>query len=255
MELENIVANTVYLKAREGGSDSNKGKSKKWRKILQFPHISQCIDLKSKIDVSYDYVVDQQPIGRELFHQFCKVKRPQYFRYISFLDDIARYEIASDENRGDLAYELAKRYLGLCTATESQATEDSGGGGGDGDDGKCDDDSGIGADTKTHQKLGNHHEDHDQGGKAKSNSNNSANSQNANATGNSKVSSNSVAAIRNPDDDDFVLDVLNDDIVAQVRSKLLTSSKELFEASVQAVRTFLEGEPFREFEASMYFHR
>lgn len=255
MELENIVANTVYLKAREGGSDSNKGKSKKWRKILQFPHISQCIDLKSKIDVSYDYVVDQQPIGRELFHQFCKVKRPQYFRYITFLDDIARYEIASDENRGDLAYDLAKRYLGLCTATESQATEDSGGGGGDGDDGKCDDDSGIGADTKT-QKLSNH-EDHD-GGKAKSNSN-LAISQNANATGNSKVNANSAAAakavIRNPDDDDFVLDVLNDDIVAQVRSKLLTSSKELFEASVQAVRTFLEGEPFREFEASMYFHR
>lgn len=32
-----------------GGSDSNKGKSKKWRKILQFPHISQCIQLKDKI--------------------------------------------------------------------------------------------------------------------------------------------------------------------------------------------------------------
>lgn len=32
-----------------GGSDSNKGKSKKWRKILQFPHISQCILLKDKI--------------------------------------------------------------------------------------------------------------------------------------------------------------------------------------------------------------
>lgn len=32
-----------------GGSDSNKGKSKKWRKILQFPHISQCIHLKEKI--------------------------------------------------------------------------------------------------------------------------------------------------------------------------------------------------------------
>lgn len=70
MELENIVANTVYLKAREGriyknkksadkstkcilnvsgGSDNNKGKSKKWRKILQFPHISQCIDLINRI--------------------------------------------------------------------------------------------------------------------------------------------------------------------------------------------------------------
>uniref|UniRef100_A0A8D8N864 G protein-coupled receptor kinase 2 n=1 Tax=Culex pipiens TaxID=7175 RepID=A0A8D8N864_CULPI len=258
MELENIVANTVYLKAREGGSDSNKGKSKKWRKILQFPHISQCIDLKSKIDVSYDYVVDQQPIGRELFHQFCKVKRPQYFRYITFLDDIARYEIASDENRGDLVYDLAKRYLGLCT-TEGQATEDSGGGGGDGDDGKCDDDSGIGADTKT--KLSNHDDHHEQQqsqgcqGKDKDKTvknNGSSAGANQNATG--KVS-NSATAIRNPDDDDFVLDVLNDDIVAQVRSKLLGSSKELFEASVQAVRTFLEGEPFREFEASMYFHR
>ncbi len=30
-------------------TDSNKGKSKKWRKILQFPHISLCIDVKNKI--------------------------------------------------------------------------------------------------------------------------------------------------------------------------------------------------------------
>lgn len=75
MELENIVANTVYLKAREGelseqigagvyfstfiqftlsflgGGDSNKGKSKKWKKILQFPHISVCIDLKEKLGI------------------------------------------------------------------------------------------------------------------------------------------------------------------------------------------------------------
>lgn len=247
MELENIVANTVYLKAREGGSDSNKGKSKKWRKILQFPHISQCIDLKNKIDVSYDYVVDQQPIGRELFHQFCKVKRPQYFRYISFLDDTSRYEIASDENRADLAYELAKRYLGLCS-TESQATEDSGGGGGDADDGKCDDDSGIGGEAT--KKLSNHDDQH----LAKNNSS-SAMAVNNSSQKAAANNSNSAAAIRNPDDDDYVLDVLNDDIVAQVRSKMLISSKELFEASVTAVRTFLEGEPFREFEASMYFHR
>lgn len=32
-----------------GGGDSNKGKSKKWKKILQFPHISQCMDLQKKI--------------------------------------------------------------------------------------------------------------------------------------------------------------------------------------------------------------
>ena len=79
MELENIVANTVYLKAREGkpqevnrsvasesdwsiftleigcfrlfagGGGKRKGKSKKWKQILKFPHISQCLDLKNKI--------------------------------------------------------------------------------------------------------------------------------------------------------------------------------------------------------------
>nr|CAD7450117.1 unnamed protein product [Timema bartmani] len=88
MELENIVANTVYLKAREGGTDSNKGKSKKWRKILQFPHISQCIDLRNKIDARYSYVVDQQPIGRLLFRQFCENAQSQYHRYNIFLDSI-----------------------------------------------------------------------------------------------------------------------------------------------------------------------
>uniref|UniRef100_A0A2C9GSP1 G protein-coupled receptor kinase n=1 Tax=Anopheles atroparvus TaxID=41427 RepID=A0A2C9GSP1_ANOAO len=230
MELENIVANTVYLKAREGGSDSNKGKSKKWRKILQFPHISQCIDLKNKIDVSYGYVVDQQPIGRELFRQFCKVKRPQYSRYITFLDDATRYEIAADEHRVDLAYEVVKRYLGLCT--ESQREDSGGGGGCDSDGGKCDDDSGIGGDTK---KLSNHDDPEK-----------------------SLTGSNSVTitnTINVSEKDEFVLDVLNDDMVAQVRNKLSTGSRELFDASITAVRAFLAGEPFREFEASMYFHR
>ncbi|CAH1783654.1 unnamed protein product [Owenia fusiformis] len=51
MELENIVANTVYLKAREGGGGKRKGKSKKWKQILKLPHITVCIDQKNKIRV------------------------------------------------------------------------------------------------------------------------------------------------------------------------------------------------------------
>ena len=49
MELENIVANTVYLKAREGGPDNSKGRSKKWRKLLMFRHISECLHIKEKV--------------------------------------------------------------------------------------------------------------------------------------------------------------------------------------------------------------
>lgn len=39
-----------------GGADSNKGKSKKWKKILQFPHITQCIDMKDKLGMFYVFI-------------------------------------------------------------------------------------------------------------------------------------------------------------------------------------------------------
>ncbi|XP_034936978.1 G protein-coupled receptor kinase 5 [Chelonus insularis] len=111
MELENIVANTVYLKAREGGGDSNKGKSKKWRKILQLPHISQCLQLQNKLTIQYDYIVDKQPIGRLLFRQFCEDLRPAYHRYNLLLDAIEKYEVELDENRVELAKDLFDQYL------------------------------------------------------------------------------------------------------------------------------------------------
>jgi G protein-coupled receptor kinase len=123
MELENIVANTVYLKAREGGSDSNKGKSKKWKKILQFPHISQCIDLKTKIDLSFEYVVEKQPIGRILFRQFCENKRPHYYKYVLFLESVTTYELELDENRIQLALDIGKRYLGIEINDESDPSD------------------------------------------------------------------------------------------------------------------------------------
>ncbi|XP_067007853.1 G protein-coupled receptor kinase 2 isoform X3 [Anabrus simplex] len=169
MELENIVANTVYLKAREGGTDSNKGKSKKWRKILQFPHISQCIDLKNKIDARYSYVVDQQPIGRLLFRQFCENARPEYHRYNIFLDTIDRYEIESDENRMEVAKTIYTSFL-------------------------------------------------------------------------------------NRESSDAV-DILNTETIEHCKEKLAAGSKELFVDCVSAVKAYLAGEPFRQFECSMYFHR
>ncbi|XP_026465973.1 G protein-coupled receptor kinase 2-like, partial [Ctenocephalides felis] len=102
MELENIVANTVYLKAREGGSDSSKGKSKKWKKILQFPHISQCIDIKNKIDVRYSYVVTQQPLGDYYFASFCEKKRPQYYPRLEISLEISKkYLTSSSIESGD----------------------------------------------------------------------------------------------------------------------------------------------------------
>uniref|UniRef100_A0A8C9NH18 G protein-coupled receptor kinase n=1 Tax=Serinus canaria TaxID=9135 RepID=A0A8C9NH18_SERCA len=88
MELENIVANTVLLKAREGGGGKRKGKSKKWKEILKFPHISQCEDLRRTIERDYCSLCEKQPIGRLLFRQFCET-RPELECCIRFLDSVS----------------------------------------------------------------------------------------------------------------------------------------------------------------------
>ncbi|XP_064629953.1 G protein-coupled receptor kinase 5-like isoform X2 [Lineus longissimus] len=124
MELENIVANTVYLKARQGDGGKRKGKSKKWKQILRFPHISNCMDIKNKIpgtgtgndmnignsDLSYKFILEQQPIGRQLFREFCRTK-PELERATHFLDAVDSYEVAADEDRAAIATEIYDKYL------------------------------------------------------------------------------------------------------------------------------------------------
>ncbi|XP_038659837.1 G protein-coupled receptor kinase 6-like [Scyliorhinus canicula] len=105
MELENIVANTVLLKAREGGGGKRKGRSKKWREMLRLPHVSQCEELRQTIERDYHNLCDKQPIGRNLFRQFCET-RLELKRCIEFLDEVADYEVAPDEKRRDYGLQL-----------------------------------------------------------------------------------------------------------------------------------------------------
>uniref|UniRef100_A0A665T4R2 G protein-coupled receptor kinase n=1 Tax=Echeneis naucrates TaxID=173247 RepID=A0A665T4R2_ECHNA len=110
MELENIVANTVLLKAREGGGGNRKGKSKKWKQMLQFPHISLCEELRQTTEKDYSSLCERQPIGRLLFRQFCET-RPELRRCVKFLDAVAEYEVTPDERRKESGQELIDKYL------------------------------------------------------------------------------------------------------------------------------------------------
>ncbi|XP_069835766.1 G protein-coupled receptor kinase 5 isoform X2 [Dendropsophus ebraccatus] len=110
MELENIVANTVLLKAREGGGGKRKGKSKKWKEILKFPHISQCEELRRSTDKDYYHLCEKQPIGRLLFRQFCE-SQPELECLIRFLDAVAEYEVTPDEKMGEKGREILLKYL------------------------------------------------------------------------------------------------------------------------------------------------
>ncbi|KAM4747793.1 G protein-coupled receptor kinase 6 [Rhinophrynus dorsalis] len=120
MELENIVANTVLLKAREGGGGNRKGKSKKWRQMLQFPHISDCEELRRSLERDYRSLCDRQPIGRLLFRQFCET-RPELLRCVHFLDAVAEYEVSPDEKRKEYGQQLINKYLS--STSEDYITE------------------------------------------------------------------------------------------------------------------------------------
>ncbi|ETE70555.1 G protein-coupled receptor kinase 5, partial [Ophiophagus hannah] len=93
-----------------GGGGKRKGKSKKWKEILKFPHISQCEDLRRTIERDYYSLCDKQPIGRFLFRQFCET-RLELECCIKFLDSVAEYEVLPDEKLGEKGKEIVMKYL------------------------------------------------------------------------------------------------------------------------------------------------
>uniref|UniRef100_A0A665VQY6 G protein-coupled receptor kinase n=1 Tax=Echeneis naucrates TaxID=173247 RepID=A0A665VQY6_ECHNA len=100
MEIESMVANSALIKAREGKSGGNKGRSLKWKEMLRFPHISRCMDLATNIERDYHSLCVKQPIGKKLFQLFCR-SRPDLQNYISLQDALETFETKSDEERRD----------------------------------------------------------------------------------------------------------------------------------------------------------
>lgn len=66
--------------------------------MLRLPPVSQCSELRQSIEKDYSSLCDKQPIGRLLFRQFCDTKG-DLKRRIEFLDAVAEYEVAADEDQ------------------------------------------------------------------------------------------------------------------------------------------------------------
>ncbi|MBN3298701.1 GRK6 kinase, partial [Amia calva] len=93
-----------------GGGGNRKGKSKKWKQMLQFPHISLCEELRQTTEKDYHSLCEKQPIGRLLFRQFCDT-RVELGRCVKFLDAVAEYEVTPDEKRKECGQQLIDKYL------------------------------------------------------------------------------------------------------------------------------------------------
>ncbi|XP_023363480.1 G protein-coupled receptor kinase 4 isoform X2 [Otolemur garnettii] len=110
MEMENVLANAMLLKARLRGYGKKNGRSKKWREMLKLPLVSQCKELRSSIEKDYCSLCDKQPIGRLLFRQFCDTK-PKLKRCIEFLDAVAEYEVAEEEDQSDFGLSVLNKFF------------------------------------------------------------------------------------------------------------------------------------------------
>uniref|UniRef100_A0A8C6RIV7 G protein-coupled receptor kinase n=1 Tax=Nannospalax galili TaxID=1026970 RepID=A0A8C6RIV7_NANGA len=107
MDLENIMANAVLLKARLGEKNC---RSKRWKEILKLPPVSLCTELRYSIEKDYNSLCDKQPIGRLLFRQFCNTK-PDLKRCIEFLDAVAEYDVTTDEEQRDYGLSILYRFF------------------------------------------------------------------------------------------------------------------------------------------------
>lgn len=62
-------------------------------KLVKINFVSLILDYDDdllKLDVTYGYIVEQQPIGRILFRQYCDTK-PYYSKCNNFLDAVVTY--------------------------------------------------------------------------------------------------------------------------------------------------------------------
>uniref|UniRef100_A0AAY5L351 G protein-coupled receptor kinase n=1 Tax=Esox lucius TaxID=8010 RepID=A0AAY5L351_ESOLU len=87
-----------------------KGRSWRWRDMLRFPHISQCMTLANTIERRFSSLCVEQPIGRELFRLFCQ-STCELQSCISLLDKMAEYEVKSDEERTGFGIQIINRFL------------------------------------------------------------------------------------------------------------------------------------------------
>ncbi|KAL6082852.1 hypothetical protein STEG23_002546 [Scotinomys teguina] len=110
MELENLMANTLLLKARQAGLSKKSGRSRKWREILKLPPVSLCTELRHSIEKDFSSLCDKQPIGRLLFRQFCDTK-PDLKRCIEFLDAVAEYEVTIEEEQTEFGLSILNRFF------------------------------------------------------------------------------------------------------------------------------------------------
>lgn len=103
--LDNLVANTAYLKA-QGGDDKE---MRKRRRSLSLPKPEQCTALRTAIEKDFTLLCERQPIGKKLFREFLS-STPEFKLAAEFLDELYDWDLAEGATKEKARQEIMKKY-------------------------------------------------------------------------------------------------------------------------------------------------
>lgn len=110
--LTTVVANSAYINARGSidGSNSAAARDKKYLSRLKLPHITVCEGLRDTLDLAFDFICVQQPIGKRLFREFLEANQ-EYHSACRLWKDMEDYDLAEDSERAKKASKIVQRYM------------------------------------------------------------------------------------------------------------------------------------------------
>ncbi|XP_016068361.1 PREDICTED: rhodopsin kinase [Miniopterus natalensis] len=110
--LETVVANSAFIAARGSfdGSSAPSSRDKKYRAKLRLPPLSKCEALRDSLDLEFQNVCSEQPIGKRLFQQFLKASK-SHVPALELWKDIEDYDTTDDDLRPQKAQAILVEYL------------------------------------------------------------------------------------------------------------------------------------------------
>lgn len=103
--LDNLVANTAYLKA-QGGDDKE---MKKRRRSLSLPKPDQLASIRASVKKEYETICERQPIGKKFFRQYL-ASNPDYKKAAEFLDDMYDWDLAEAAAKTKAQQNIINKY-------------------------------------------------------------------------------------------------------------------------------------------------
>ncbi|XP_029936942.1 rhodopsin kinase GRK1 [Myripristis murdjan] len=113
--MSSVVANSAYLSARGRGSidisaQLAANREKKYHSRLKLPHITVCEGLRETLDLGFQTVCVEQPIGKRLFQEFL-ASNDEYKGPCHLWKDIGEYNMAEDKDRAEIASTILSCYM------------------------------------------------------------------------------------------------------------------------------------------------